>query len=127
MWGKFGEVTFKLLKTPEAFSRSSRAKFARISLFGEKEKLHFTGLEPEIVELSVVFHSSFCDPQEELELLRNYLSQGDSHLLIVGDYIKGFFSVESLREEVRKTNKAGNPLEISVNLTLREDSQDVAY
>jgi phage protein U len=124
MWGKFGEVTFKLLKTPEALNRSSRAKFARISLFGEKEKLHFTGLEPETVELSVKFHSSFCNPLEEVETLRKYLQSGESHILIVGDYVKGKFVIEGLREESGRTDKRGNPLQILVNLTLKEDVSD---
>jgi phage protein U len=124
MWGKFGEVTFELLKTPEALNRSSRAKFARISLFGEKEKLHFTGLEPETVELSVKFHSSFCNPLEEVETLRKYLQSGESHILIVGDYVKGKFVIEGLREESGRTDKRGNPLQILVNLTLKEDVSD---
>ena len=124
MWGKFGEVTFKLLKTPEALNRSSRAKFARISLFGEKEKLHFTGLEPETVELSIKFHSSFCNPLEEVETLRKYLQSGESHILIVGDYVKGKFVIEGLREESGRTDKRGNPLQILVNLTLKEDVSD---
>ena len=121
MWGKFGEVTFELLKTPEALNRSSRAKFARISLFGEKEKLHFTGLEPETVELSIKFHSSFCNPLEEVETLRKYLQSGENHILIVGDYVKGKFVIEGLREESGRTDKRGNPLQILVNLTLKED------
>ncbi len=124
MWGKFGEVTFELLKTPEALNRSSRAKFARISLFGEKEKLHFTGLESETVELSVKFHSSFCNPLEEVETLRKYLQSGESHILIVGDYVKGKFVIEGLREESGRTDKRGNPLQILVNLTLKEDVSD---
>jgi len=124
MWGKFGEVTFELLKTPEALNRSSRAKFARISLFGEKEKLHFTGLEPETVELSIKFHSSFCNPLEEVETLRKYLQSGESHILIVGDYVKGKFVIEGLREESGRTDKRGNPLQILVNLTLKEDVSD---
>ena len=124
MWGKFGNVTFQLLKTPEILNRSSRAKFARISLFGEKEKLHFTGLEPETVELSIKFHSSFCNPAEEVETLRKYLQSGESHVLIVGDYVKGKFVIEELREESGRTDKRGNPLQILVNLTLKEDVSD---
>jgi len=126
MWGKFGEVVFQLLKTPETLNRSGRAKFARISLFAEKEKLHFTGLEPETVELSIRFHHSFCNPLEEVEKLREYLQEAESQLLIVGDYIKGKFVIEELREQSGRTAKNGNPLEILVNLTLREDSKNVS-
>ena len=124
MWGKFGEVVFQLLKTPEVLNRSSRAKFARISLFAEKEKLHFTGLEPEIVELSIRFHHSFCNPAEEVEKLREYLQEGKSYLLIVGDYVKGKFVIEELREQSGRTDKRGNPLQILVDLSLREDIGD---
>ena len=125
MWGKFGEVVFQLLKTPETLNRSSRAKFARISLFAEKEKLHFTGLEPETVELSIRFHYSFCNPVEEVEELKEYLQEGESHLLIVGDYIKGKFVIEELREQSGRTGRNGNPLQILVDLTLKEDISDV--
>jgi len=92
--------------------------------FGEKEKLHFTGLEPETVELSIKFHSSFCNPLEEVETLRKYLQSGESHILIVGDYVKGKFVIEGLREESGRTDKRGNPLQILVNLTLKEDVSD---
>ncbi len=125
MWGKFGDVIFQLLKTPETLNRSSRAKFARISLFGEKEKLHFTGLEPETVELSIKLHSSFCNPAEEVEVLRGYLKNAESQFLIVGDYIKGRFVIEGIQEETRTTDKRGNPLQILINLTLKEDVQNV--
>ena len=125
MWGKLGEVIFQLLKTPETLNRSSRAKYARISIFGEKEKLHFTGLEPETVELSIKFHHSFCNPADEVTKLKEYLEKGESYVLIIGDYIKGKFVIEELREESGRTDKRGNPLQILVNLILKEDVQNV--
>jgi len=125
MWGKFGEVVFQLLKTPETLNRSRKAKFARISLFAEKEKLHFTGLEPETVELSIRFHHSFCNPIEEVDKLREYLQKAESRLLIIGDYIKGKFVIEELREQSGRTGRNGNPLQILVDLTLKEDISDV--
>ena len=125
MWGKLGEVIFQLLKTPETLNRSSRAKYARISIFGEKEKLHFTGLEPEQIEMSIKFHHSFCNPAAEVEKLREYLERGESYVLIIGDYIKGKFVIEELREESGRTDKHGNPLQILVNLILKEDVQNV--
>jgi len=124
MWGKFGNVVFQLLKTPETVNRSNRAKFARISLFAEKEKLHFTGIEPEQVEMSIKFHYSFCNPTDEVKKLKEYLEKGESHLLIIGDYVKGRFVMEELREESGRTDKYGNPLQILVNLILKEDVRD---
>ncbi|SMO74528.1 Phage protein U [Balnearium lithotrophicum] len=121
MWGKFGEVIFQLVKTPQSLNRLNRAKFSRISIFKEKEKLHFTGLEPEQVEMSINFHYSFCNPAKEVEKLKEYLEKGESYLLIIGDYVKGKFVIEELREEVERTDKNGNPLKILVNLILRED------
>jgi len=124
MWGKLGEVIFQLLKTPESLNRSSKAKYARISIFGEKEKLHFTGLEPEQVEMSIKFHYSFCNPADEVKKLKEYLEKGESHLLIIGDYIKGRFVIEELREKSGRTDKYGNQLQILVNLILKEDVRD---
>jgi len=124
MWGKFGEVIFKLAKTPKTLNRIGRAKFSKVSIFGEKEKLHFTGVEPEQVELSIDLHYSFCNPLKEVEKIKEYLEKGKSHLLIIGDYVKGKFVLEEVREEVERTDKNGNPLKISVNLILREDNLD---
>ena len=122
MWGKFGEVIFRLAKTPKTLNRIGRAKFSRISIFGEKEKLHFTGIEPEQVEMSIDLHYSFCNPSKEVEKLKQYLEKGESYFLIVGDYVRGKFVIEEVREEVERTDKNGNPLKILVNLILREDS-----
>ena len=121
MWGKFGNVIFQLNNTPETLQLSSRAKLTRISLFGEKEKLHFTGLEADTLEISIKLHSSFCNPAEESALLKEYLQGGKSFPLIIGDYIKGKYVLEAMREEVKRTDKRGNPLLLVLNLTLIED------
>jgi len=62
MWGSFGDIAFKLLKTPESLQIEEKAKYATISIFGEKDKLHFTGLEARKVNLSFLLSSSFCNP-----------------------------------------------------------------
>jgi len=120
MWGSFGDITFQLLKTPESIQVEDKNKFAKISIFGRKEKNHFIGSESRKINLSFFFSSNFCNPKEEIEKLNVYKEKLIAENLIIGNENYGKFTIESLQTQILHTLPNGKILTARVNVLLTE-------
>ena len=120
MWGSFGDIVFQLLKTPETFQIEEKAKFATISIFGQKDKLHFIGFEAKKISLSFLLNSTFCSPTEELRKLQRLKDEIKAENLIVGDENYGEFVIEQIRAEILRTAPNGQIIAARVEISLKE-------
>lgn len=120
MWGSLGDIVFQLLKTPETFQIEEKAKFATISIFGQKDKLHFTGFEAKKISLSFLLNSTFCSPTEELGKLQRLKDEIKAENLIIGDENYGKFVIEQIRTEILRTAPNGQIIAARVEISLKE-------
>ena len=117
MWGSFGEINFELLKTPSRLKKETKARLVALTPIEGKTIHQYTGKEPKVVELEILFHNSFCNPEEEAKKLTQLL--GSPQPLVVGDTLLGTYALEEVEEEI-KTSANGRPISIRMTLKLRE-------
>ena len=117
MWGIFGDITFQLLKTPSKLSKETKARLVALTPIEGKTIHQYTGKESQTIELEILFHNSFCDPEEEAQKLTQLL--GSPQPLVVGDTLLGTYALEEIKQEI-KTSANGRPISIRMTLKLRE-------
>lgn len=120
MWGSLGDIVFSLLKAPETIEIEEKAKFAKISIFKSKEKLHFTGLEANSIRLSIFFDISFCNPKEEIEKIRQLKNEAKAENLTIGDINYGKFVIQDFKTSIIKTFPNGQIMSARLEITLIE-------
>ena len=121
MWELFADITFEMLKTPKSLKILTRARLPALTPVEGKTILQYTGTEPREIELTILFHSSFCNPKEEAQKLKQLT--GTAQPLMIGEELVGNFTLEEIEEEIRTTAK-GEPVSIELKLKLKE-VQDV--
>ena len=117
MWGMLGDTIFELLKTPKSLKKTKRARLPSLVPIEGKTVHQFMGTEPQEIELSIHFHSSFCNPEEEAKKLKDLI--GIPQVLVVGEEILGDYVIEEIEEEV-KTAAKGRAVSIKMKLKLKE-------
>ncbi|WP_457641870.1 phage tail protein [Persephonella sp.] len=120
MWGSFGDITFQLLNTPEVVSIEEKAKYSTLAVFGQKERLHFTGFETKKVNFSFLLNIAFCSPSEEIKKLQKLKDEIKAENLIIGDENYGKFIIEGIKTEILKTTPNGQILSAKVEISLNE-------
>ena len=121
MWGLFADITFEMLKTPKSLKTLTKARLPALVPVEGKTILQYTGTEPREIELTILFHNSFCNPKEEAQKLKQLT--GTAQPLVIGEELIGNFTLEEIEEEIRTTAK-GEPISIELKLKLKE-VQDV--
>lgn len=120
MWGSLGKIVFKTTQTPENIEINQKAKYAKIALFGQKEKIHFTGFEPNQISLKLTFNIAFCKPEEEIKKLQEAKSKRQVNPLIIGNTNLGNYTIQDLKIEYLHTLPNGKIQVANVELTLIE-------
>lgn len=69
MLAQLGDIVFELLKEPLKWDGEKTWTYAGHPIIWGETKLQYTGHEPRTFDLSLRFHASFCDPEEELKRL----------------------------------------------------------
>jgi len=118
MWGSLGDVVFRLAKTPKRMHFSDRSRLPVLTPVRGKSIVQYTGDEPLEIELSILFHASFCDPKEEIEKLRSL--KGLRLPLVINGEKWGDFAIEELSGELRSTTAGGKLISVEVTLRLKE-------
>lgn len=122
MFAQLGNIQFELL-SPKGLSDSEKWSYARHSVMGEKPVLQYTGMELTEINLSLVFHASFCVPSEKLRELREAANTREPHTLLWGNGERaGDFVVEEISRTVEKMDEIGNIMSIAVEVKLTEHS-----
>ena len=120
MWGSFGDIVFQLLKTPETFQIEEKGRFATVSVFGQKDKLHFIGFETKKINFSFLLNSAFCNPSEEIKKLQKLKDEIKAENLIIGDENYGEFVIEQIKTEILRTTPKGQIIAARVEVSLKE-------
>ncbi|MDR1311099.1 MAG: phage tail protein [Burkholderiaceae bacterium] len=121
MFALLGDVEFDLITYFDGLETQFAADYAEQALIGRKPRLQFTGDKLDQVQIALVFHNQYCEP--ELEMIR-LLDVLQSHAVLPlvfgnGDY-KGRFVLTDLKTTGKQTDTYGTLLAVEANMTLKE-------
>ncbi|MBS1186681.1 MAG: phage tail protein [Burkholderiaceae bacterium] len=127
MFAVLGPVEFDMIPGLEEMEQQFGMEYAEHALFGRKPRLQFVGEKLDEVRLTMLFHFSFCDPEAELEELKDAMTAREVLPLVfgAGDYA-GRFVLTSLTVTAKHNAPDGTPLIIGVQASLREFTGDPA-
>ena len=127
MYAILGKIEFDLITYFDGMETKFGADYAEHALIGRKPRLQHTGDKLDEVNIELVFHISYCDPEAELLRLRDALVAHDVLALVLGngDY-KGRFVITELSSVSRHTDKQGALLSVEARVALREFTGDPA-
>lgn len=121
MYAILGDIKFEGYKGFQDFSASNETVLSEHPVIEGKPRLQFTGEKLEEITLKFLLHSSFCNPEKEIEILQNYRRTAEVIPFISGEgYNYGDFAVKSINRSLVQTNNEGAIIGIDVDVTLIE-------
>jgi phage protein U len=126
--GQIGDVIFEYLRGPEELTREMSWSYAEHEIAGSKSVIEYTGEKLHKVKLKIKLSavSGFwsIDPQAELitleDMARGDASGPESHPLIIGTRMIGYYVIEKIKEGYKRFNQAGSLISCEVELDLKE-------
>ncbi len=124
MFGTFGNVTFELLTSPQAFRSARKYDYAEHKAAQARPKLQWLSRSLEELSLELFFHVSFCSPGYELSLLYAAAASHRAYPLVLGagEHL-GLFVVTEIQVEREQTDQNGAPISLTVNASFKEWAQ----
>ncbi|MFP1902988.1 phage tail protein [Lonsdalea quercina] len=121
MFAVLGDIEFELIAYWDGFEAQFGADYAEHARIEGKPGLQFIGEKLDEISISLVFNQMFCTPDVELARLRNLLRSHQAQALVFGngDY-RGWFVLTQVRATSEQTDKSGNVLALTAEVTLRE-------
>lgn len=121
MYAKLGDIVFDQLKGFNDFNKTGSANYAEHKPIIGKPRLQPVGTSLDELSLSMRLHSSFCNPIEELALLKKYRDTNQVLELSFGVGRKeGNFVITSINDAVEDANPGGEIFSYMVSCTLKE-------
>jgi phage protein U len=121
MFAQLGSIIFENLKGFSDFNKTGSAIYAEHALLDGKPRLQRAGTALDVIDLSIKFHVSFCNPAEQLSLLRNAKNNGEILPLVWGNgKVDGSFVITEMTETIEDADSQGNIFSYQVSLTLSE-------
>ena len=101
---------------------SSGAEYAEHARIGGKPRLQWTtGDKLDEVRIQLVFHASYCDPEQEFVKLHTAMRSREARQFVLGNgTYKGWFVVTELSGASRQTDARGALVAMDASVTLRE-------
>ena len=121
MFAQLGTIQFELITYFNGIQESSSYNYAQHERINQKPLLQFLGENLNAIVIKLNFHSSFCNPKEEMDKLKNVATLGAPLQFIKGngDYV-GVFVISSIESSTEQTSSEGDILSIQVELKLLE-------
>ena len=114
-------VQIRFITYFNGIKESSLYNYAQHERINQKPLLQFLGENLNAIDIKLNFHSSFSNPKEELDKLKNVATLGTPLQFIKGngDYV-GVFVISSIESSTEQTSSEGDILSIQVELKLLE-------
>lgn len=127
MFAVLGEIEFKLGSHFDSFSLTTGAEFAEHARINQKPGLQFVGNSLNEMQVSLLFHHTFCDVKVSFEKLNTACKNHQALAFVLGngEYL-GFVVITALSVEMQLMSASGAMQAMSVSLTLREFVGDAA-
>jgi phage protein U len=121
MLAQLGSVIFELLKAPTKFEQRRNYEWAEHSIVEKTDRLQYTGRKAENIELTILFHRIFCDPETEYKALKKIADDTKPVPFILGTgEVLGNYVITLITKTTTQMLPDGHLLSIEVNLQLRE-------
>lgn len=125
MFAQLGNIKFNLITYFNGLEIGNKYDYAEHQVIEGKPKLQFTGEALESDSIRLHFHSSFCDPKEELKKLKELAKKHQAVPFMFGNgEQKGKFVVEEINSIINQTDKLGNIISIDVFIRLKEYAEE---
>jgi len=121
MYAQLGNVRFDLITYFNGFDEAKSYTFAEHQRIENKPRLQYTGESLEELNIKLNFHSSFCNPETEIEKLKALADTHQPQPFILGNgkYI-GTYIIENIASNLEQSDKQGNIISIQTQIKLRE-------
>lgn len=127
MIGSLGKIIFKVsssqVRTFEDFTRTSKGRWAKHEVHGQKPKEEFLGPDLDTISFSMHLESSLgTNPRYDMEQLMILTRTGEALPLVVGGDAMGYYRwvVKEVEQEWERVNNKGKVISASVHVTLTE-------
>lgn len=125
MYAQLGNIRFEGLKGFSSFDENSGVEYAQHSRINRKPRLESTGDLLDTISFEMYLHSSFSDPETDIEALRSAMVGRQVLPLVLGNgNFAGNFVIASLNKKPLFTDPNGNYIEITVAVELLEFHSD---
>lgn len=121
MYALLGTLQFKLITYFNGIEETQKSTYAEHQVIESKPKLQFIGDELDTMVIKLNFHSSFCNPENELKKLKTMAKTHEEQAFILGNgkYI-GRFVIEEINSSTTQTDKSGNVFAVEAEIRLKE-------
>ncbi|UMO87199.1 phage tail protein [Pectobacterium sp. PL64] len=121
MFAVLGDIEFELITYWDGFESTFGVDYAEHSRIEGKPGLQFVGEQLDEFRISLVFHSLYCAPDNELSRLRRAMRAHQALALVFGngDY-RGWFVITAVTASSQQTDSSGNVMAMTAEVTLRE-------
>lgn len=121
MFAVLGDIEFELITYWDGFESTFGVDYAEHSRIEGKPGLQFVGEQLDEFRISLVFHSLYCTPDNELSRLRRAMRAHQALALVFGngDY-RGWFVITAVTASSQQTDSSGNVMAMTAEVTLRE-------
>lgn len=122
MFAQLGNIKFETVKGFDTWSNGGGdASYAEHEIINGKARLQKTGDQLKELSLTIKFNAHFCNPSQELAALDAAKGAGEILGLLLGDgtYL-GDYVIVSTPSTIDDAFANGTPIQITVNLTLKE-------
>jgi len=125
MFAQLGNIKFNLITYFNGLEIGNKYDFTEHQVIEGKSKLQYTGEALESNQIRLNFHSSFCDPREELKKLKELAKKHQAVPFMFGNgEQKGKHVIEEINGITNQTDKLGNLISIEVYIRLKEYYED---
>ncbi|UAY56267.1 phage tail protein [Arachidicoccus terrestris] len=121
MYAQLGTNIFENLKSFTDYYRGSGVTYAEQPLIDDKPDLQFTGANLDELSLRMRLHVTFCNPEKELQSLKDSMNNGEVLPLLYGNgKLAGSFVITDIRERIEDVDGVGNVFSYLVDVELKE-------
>lgn len=121
MYSQLGAILFDVAKSFAGISKTSTATYAEHNVIDGKAKLQFTGEGLDELKLQIRLHAAFCNPQQELNALKQAKSNGEVMSLLWGNgTVEGDFVITEVSNVFEEQFADGSVICYNLDLSLKE-------
>ncbi len=121
MYAQLGDVAFDLPTYLDGYGGKRTYEYAEHKVIEGKPKLQWTGDGLEELTLDVVLHASYCNPEDQLNTLRDAAASHKAQPLVLGSGVyRGRYVITDIAETTRHTDPQGRAIHLETKVTLKE-------
>ncbi len=125
MFAQLGDIQFNLITYFDGLNASRRIDYAEHATIEGKPKLQYIGDGLETITIKLNFHTSFCNPANEVKKIKDAAAKHEAMPFVLGNGVyKGNYVIEEINDDIQQTFNEGTLIAIDVETKLKEWVKD---